>query len=343
LTASELLTPDTVHIDVSTNFEANLTAKPVGAGRYVFFGFSKGKWSGVREYYVEQASETNDAADVSAHVPNYIEGGIRSLAASSNEDMLLVVTEDKPNSVFVYRYYWRGEEKLQSAWSEWKFSGIVRSVAFNGSIIKIVLEYSDGLYLESLSLAYDSASPDMVYTSTLPNYAGGSVLLDRRYKLASSTLPYTDSSTIFVNNVGSVRSQADALADYAAGAVIYAGIPYTFKYKFSEQILKQDNKAITTNNLQIRNFNIVYNNTAYFKIESEPEARTASIREFNGRIIGGSHNLLGQANLAEGTYRVPIMTNSKYVNLTIVSDSYLPCVFQSAEYEGFLTQRTQRI
>jgi hypothetical protein len=37
------------------------------------------------------------------------------------------------------------------------------------------------------------------------------------------------------------------------------------------------------------------------------------------------------------------MTNSKYVNLTISSDSYLPCVFQSAEYEGFLTQKSRRL
>ena len=343
LTASELLTPDTVHIDVSTNFEADLTAKPVGAGRYVFFGFSKGKWSGIREYYVEQASETNDAADISAHVPNYIQGNIHSLAASSNEDMLLVLTDDKPNSVFVYRYYWRGEEKLQSAWSEWKFTGTVRSAAFNGSVVKLVIEHSDGLYLESLSLAHDSASADMVYTATKPNYAGGAVLLDRRYKLTSQTLPYTDSNTIFVNSSGSIRSQANALIDQANGNIIYAGIPYTFKYKFSEQVLKQDGKAVTTNNLQIRTFHIAYNDTAYFKVESEPTARPAAVREFNGRIIGGLNNLLGQANLDEGTYRVPVMTNSKYVNVTISSDSYLPCVFQSAEYEGFLTQRTSRI
>ena len=343
LSASDLLTPDSVHIDVSTNFEADLTAKPVGAGKYVFFGFAKGKWSGVREYYVDSSSETNDAADVSAHVPNYLEGTIRNLTASSNEDMLLALTADKPNSVFVYRYFWRGDEKLQSSWSEWKFSGAVRSVAFNGSVIKLVMEYSDGIYLESLSLANDSASSDMVYTNSLSNYSGGAVLLDRRYKIANTNLLYTDSSSIFVNTVGSPRSQSEALADFAGGKVIYTGIPYTFKYKFSEVVLKQDNKAVTTNNLQIRNFNIVYNTTAYFKVTTEPTARPTAVREFNGRIIGGLYNLLGQANLAEGTYRVPIHTNSRYANVTISSDSYLPCVFQSAEYEGFLTQRTSRI
>lgn len=343
LTASELLTPETVHIDVSTNFEANLEAKPVGAGRFVFFGFNKGSWAGVREYFVEQASETNDAADISAHVPNYLDGNIKSLAASSNEDMLLVLCENKPNSVFVYRYYWRGDEKIQSAWSEWKFDGKVRSVAFNGSSIKLVMEYADGIYLETLSLSNDSASVDMVYTKDRDNYAGAALLLDRRYKMTTGAAPYTHSSSIYVDTLGSVKTLAEAQAIVTAGGIVYSGIPYTFKYKFSEQVLKQDNQAVTTNNLQLRNFNIVYNDTAYFKVENAPVARPALIREFNGRIIGGLSNLLGQANLDEGTYRVPVMTSSKHANITITSDSYLPCVFQSAEWEGFLTRRTLRI
>ena len=120
-------------------------------------------------------------------------------------------------------------------------------------------------------------------------------------------------------------------------------IPYIFKYQFSEQVLKQDNKAITTNKLQIRNFNIVYSDTAYFKVESTPEARDTQTREFNGRVVGSLSNILGQANLASGSYKVSVLTNSKYAKVVITSDSYLPCVFQSAEYEGFLTQRTSRI
>ena len=343
LTAPELLTPSTVHIDASTNFEADLNAKPVSAGRYVFFGFSKGKWSGVREYYSQAGTASKDSADVTAHVPNYLEGTIRGLAASSNEDMLLVLTEDKPNSIFVYRYYWRGEEKLQSAWSEWKFSGKVSSVAFNGSTVKMVMQYSDGVYLENLSLSSDSAASDMVYATGLTNYGGGAVHLDRRYKVAGSTLPYVNSDLLFVNTAGALRTQAEALSDVAGGAVIYSGIPYTFKYQFSEQVLKQDNKVITTGRLQLRTFHIVYSDTAYFKVESTPETRPTKTLEFKARQIGAQSNILGQANLASGSFKLLVMTNSKYARIVIVSDSHLPCVFQSAEYEGFLTQRTQRI
>jgi hypothetical protein len=205
------------------------------------------------------------------------------------------------------------------------------------------MQYSDGVYLENLSLASDAASPDMVYTANKANYGGGALHLDRRYKMTSSTLPYTNATSLFVNTTGSLRTQAEAITDVAGGAVIYSGIPYTFKYQFSEQVLKQDNKAITTGKLQLRTFHIVYSDTAYFKVESTPKARDTQTHEFNGRVVGALSNLLGQANLASGSFRLSVMTSSKYAHIVITSDSYLPCVFQSAEYEGFLTQRTQRI
>ena len=81
----------------------------------------------------------------------------------------------------------------------------------------------------------------------------------------------------------------------------------------------------------------------YFKVESTPKARAVQTHEFNGRIVGSLSNILGQANLASGSFRLSVNTSSKYAQIVIVSDSYLPCVLQSAEYEGFLTQRTSRI
>ncbi|MFM9515600.1 hypothetical protein RDK54_14265, partial [Listeria monocytogenes] len=69
-------------------FEANLTAKPVGAGKNVFFGVNRGPWAGVREYYVDPEAKVNDAADVASHCPSYLFGSITLLTASSNEDMV---------------------------------------------------------------------------------------------------------------------------------------------------------------------------------------------------------------------------------------------------------------
>ena len=45
LNAIDILAPDTVSVDVTTQFEASTQAKPVGAGKYVFFPFSRGAYS----------------------------------------------------------------------------------------------------------------------------------------------------------------------------------------------------------------------------------------------------------------------------------------------------------
>ena len=42
LSADDILAPDTVSIDVTTQFEASLRSKPVGAGKYIFFPTKRG-------------------------------------------------------------------------------------------------------------------------------------------------------------------------------------------------------------------------------------------------------------------------------------------------------------
>ena len=72
LTSDSFLTPTSVTVDVATNFETSTTAKPVPAGKTIFFPFQRGSFSGIREYFINIASETNDANEISAHVPEYV-------------------------------------------------------------------------------------------------------------------------------------------------------------------------------------------------------------------------------------------------------------------------------
>ena len=119
-------------LNVTTEFEADLDAKPVGAGRFVFFATDMGAHTGIREYFVEVDSETNDAVEITSHVPQYLDGNVKHLAASSNNDMLLVLTDgtDATKTLYVYRYFWQGTNKLQSAWSKFTFDSTIISAEF---------------------------------------------------------------------------------------------------------------------------------------------------------------------------------------------------------------------
>lgn len=346
LTAQDLLTPETIALDVTTQFEASLRAKPVGAGRYVFFATNRGKWSGIREYFVDIDAEVDDAADITAHVPEYLKGEVRKMEASSNEDMLVLLTEDDPNAAYVYSYYWQGTDKLQSSWSRWTFEGKVLNVSFNKSNIDFLISYETStgtvVCLERINLSTDDAT-------TITEKEHG-VCLDRRDIWSpSSSLKQRPSITngveeLYISDKGFVLTEAQA-DDYVnvSGGTVFVGAPYTFRYVFSEQVMKNNNEPMTTGRLQLRNMSVVYNDTGYFEAIVRPKGRTESVNKFNGRIIGALANLLGSVAIETGQFRFPILAKSNEVEIEIRSDSHLPAVFQSAEWEGFFVMRSQRL
>ena len=338
VTADPLLTPETINVSSTTEFEASLRAKPAAAGKFVYFATKRGAWSGMWEYFVDSDTDTNDAAEITSHVPQYLDGEIKNIQASSNEDMILVQSTGEPQSIYVYRYYWQGREKLQASWSKWTFGDDVLSMSFNLSDIYILVKRGTNLFLERINLSVDEAT----------NYTTGQfpIMLDRRVQLETgglTSVPYSSASLVYVNQRGRIITQPDVAALLAASEKVYAGIPYTFKYQFSEPVLKQENKPITTGHLQLRNYAVVYNDTGYFQVKVTPLRRSTYTRTFTGRIVGASTNILNQAGIDSGTYRFGVLGKSDSIDIVLESNNHFPCVFQSAEWEGFFVLRSRRM
>ena len=338
VTADPVLTPETVNVANTTEFEASLRAKPAQAGKYVYFASKRGAWSGMWEYFVDSDTDTNDATEITAHVPEYLNGEIKNIQASSNEDMLIAQTDNDPTALYVYRYYWQGREKLQASWSRWVFGGDVIGYSFNLADITVLIKRGNDLYLERINLSVDTAT---TYTT-----GSFSIHLDRRVTLATggtTTLPYTDAGAIYVDKTGKIIPQSAVAGKLANSEVVFAGVPFTFKYEFSEPVVKQDNKPVTTGQLQIRNYAVVYNKTGFFEVDVTPLKRSVYTRSFTGRIVGGANNILNQAAIDSGTYRFGVLGKSGETTVTLKSSSHLPCTFQSAEWEGFYVLRSRRM
>ena len=143
-------------------------------------------------------------------------------------------------------------------------------------------------------------------------------------------------------------------------SVVYAGIPYTFEYEFSRFIHKMNELPVQTAKLQIRNINLLYNKTGFFnlKINVDPGTilipdpdnpgatisstpRTNYEKTFSGMLTNTSS--FGEYKLLSGTFKGGVMSNASNCNIIIENDEYLPCSFQSAEWEGFLTLRSRRV
>lgn len=150
-----VLSNSTVSLNPITEFESTDRVIPKSSGKTIFFAVDRGRWIGIREYiaFDSDSMNSNDATDVSSHVPRYMIGKIKGLECSSNEEILLVSSTSESDKLYVYKYFWNGNEKVQTSWYEWKMSGNIHSHHFFGTDVFCVMEYEGGhFYLEKLSL-----------------------------------------------------------------------------------------------------------------------------------------------------------------------------------------------
>ena len=338
VTGEPVLSPDTINVSSTTEFEASLRSKPAQSGRFVYFGSRRGDYSGLWEYFVDTDTDTNNAVEITAHVPEYLDGELKSIQASSNEDMIIVQTDDDPQALYIYRYYWQGRDRLQSSWSRWTFSGDVIGFSFNRADITLLIKRGTNLFLERINLSVDDAT---TYTT-----GGFSIHLDRRVRLETSgltTIPYTDSSVTYIDQTGKIITLADVAGKLANSEVVFAGVPFTFKYEFSKPVLKVNDRPVTTGKFKLRNYAVVFDNTGFFEVDVAPLKRDVYTRSFTGRVVGSAANLLNQAAIESGTYVFGVLGDAEQISVTLKSSSHLPCTFQSAEWEGFYVLRSRRM
>jgi len=169
------------------------------------------------------------------------------------------------------------------------------------------------------------------------------------------------SDIVYVNQNAQKIAQADVDTQIAAGDTIYAGIPYTFLYQFTRFLHKsKDEVTVQTAKLQLRNINVLYSNTGFFKLNVEVAPYTINVpdpatpgstieitprkayeKTFSGFITNSSQ--IGEYKLLSGSFKSSILSNPYNCRISLTNNEYLPCAFQSAEWEGFLHIRSQRI
>ena len=306
------------------------------------------------------------------------------MASSSNEEMIVALSNTERKNIYVYRYYWQDRQKVQSSWSVWKSDGNVVATTFLGSQLYALINRSNKISLERIDLSTDPAS--------LVMRNGQPVLLDRRILLkhgsgagstadADSLLPLygsiadafptdppasgityvaetgeiigTDLSSTLLSQIlqnGTARWQAIKGGPDSTMRV-FAGIPYTFKYEVSEQVMKVNDSPANTARLQLRNINLNFNKTGFFKVKVSPKPIQSSSTDTKGRaprtkVFSGSTvgvTTIGEQALQEGTFKVPVLARSSQVKIELENDTHLPCVFQSAEWEGYMILRANRV
>lgn len=92
--------------------------------------------------------------------------------------------------------------------------------------------------------------------------------------------------------------------------------------------------AVVDGRLQLRRVALSYVASGYFRVEVKPEGRDISTYIMNGKVIGTGRTDVGRIPIVSGNFGFPIQSKNTTVTVTIVNDSFLPCSFMSAAWEG---------
>ena len=364
---NELLTPKTVGIKVATEFPCNVVAKPVGIGKNIYFAVDKGEWSAFREYYTEINDSGNDSQDVTGHLPSYIPSGIFKIVAAPNEDILAAVSTNDASSIFVYKYFWAANEKLQSSWSKFTFGSdsTILNIDFIASELFMIVNRPDGVYFEKMNVSLGDIGVDEPYL----------VHLDRKVQLPTTSLTYSSGyTTISLVDIGYTPDTGDyqvVIKDHptfkdgeiydvtwtgstarVAGdittATVAFGRKYLMRYALSTITVKQaqaggGQKSDTEGRLQLRKIAFNYADAGLFNVHVTPQGRPTYTYTYSGKILGSASATIGRYSIESGRFIVPIVSRNIGTSIILENDSALPSSFLSADWEGYFVKRSQAV
>jgi hypothetical protein len=375
------LTPKTANVTTVTTFEMLDNVDPVGVGRTIYFAIPKGDYSGLREFFLPDASGPIPLSEeVTSSIPRYLPLNLSTLTASVSEECMVLIGKDQPKRIYLYKFYFEDDKKLQSSWSYWEFSSAKTVIGADmvDNDLYAVIEYSNGVYLERIQLRPDNvdtgstielgvdrkaseascsvaltnpAGLDVQSTITLPYpIASGSsmVVVGRFY--AGNTLqhgqiltPISQTTSGGAGGNGTLVVRGDLTA-----AKFYVGETYQMLYQFSTQFLKEQPPGggmavIAGPKLQLRTWSLIFDKSSHFQLQVTPRNRDTYVYPYNGVEIGDSEISIGEPGIRTSSFRVPVMAQNIDAKIEIVSSSPLPCRIQSAEWEGWYHSRATRL
>lgn len=353
ITSAGALTPESARADIVTSFASSKASHPVASGPNVYFSADRDPYSVIREYYVMDDGVSNDATNITGHVPELIPYGIFSMAASSNEDILLVMTTGQRDTLYVYKYYWSGREKLQSSWGKYVFTGgTILGAGFFGGNVSLVIMREGNIYLERFPIQIYSNDSGLTYLSRLDRKCTVTGVYNAGTGITTFTLPYVESVstalTIVLGSAFTTRKGAPITTglrpttgtitlagDLSAGAV-FIGKPYTARYTFSPFYVREPNEAetaIMVGEFLVKEVLVTYDSSGDFAFEVETPGRPTSTQTQSG-ILGAPLYIIGQVFITSGVASCEVQEKNVDCTVHLVNDGPFPSRWLNAEVVG---------
>jgi hypothetical protein len=199
LSSGDILSAKTVSVAQTTEYENSMICGPVTSGKNIYFPFSRGDFSGIQEYFVSNENLQYSAVDITSAISKYIAGNVTKIATSENEEVISIMSDGFKTGVYIYKYLYQGDQKLQSAWFKFDFgpdSEVLNAEFINTDLYLLIRR--NGTYVNIETVYFQAGLKDTyaefmtcldrrVYSKDLPS---GYITYNADTNLTSVRLPY---------------------------------------------------------------------------------------------------------------------------------------------------------
>ena len=361
--ADGVLSPKSIRVDKTTDYRNSIAVRPITVSKNAYFVMEKTGSSDLIEFFTD-ADGNMDGIPLTSHVPTFVPKGITRIAGATSENMILLGNPDSRH-LFVYKYLFSEQGRVQSAWSRWDFGAGSKVTAFSfiGAHLYIVINSDSGVFLEVMQTNPNvfeyPEQPMKIYLDRLVQCNTGmtydNITNSTAFSLkdAYGSLPSTgeyylvdskgDTYPVEWDSMGRISLEGDRRNE-----TVWVGEMFPFKYSFSRFLLKQEGQngwvTETEGRLMLRRGHVNYSNSGAFTVRVN-SLTTDNYREstYTGRTMGTFNNKIGRIPLGSGRFNYPIGRDATDAQVTITSFNPYPVSFIGAGWEGVIARRTTKM
>ena len=366
------LTPSTAALSLGSSYENSTLCRPVVNDNSIIFAQEKSGASAVYEMYPTGSTEISfEAKSISEHIPSYISGKITKISASSLASTVVVQTDTGDNTLYIYKYYNQGNQRVQSAWSKYELAcNYIKGGHFISDKFHIIEGHHDDsstvvsdchwilTYMKfdntdsltnSIDLYFNVPSSDVANSGSDTTLAMEWDIRDNSARKAKIVaFNKSDNTTYTVADSGANNVVTLTGVNLASNANIVVGLKFEASYEFSKQYIKRGGRdgkevAITDGRTTTKWYEVYFNDTQFIKSTVSFPAyanRTSSVKEYTGSFSGGA--VTGDQPSETSTLRTSVAARSDLPTITLSSDTHQTVTITGAAFELMHTSRLSR-
>ena len=370
LSADGVLTPQNAAAPLATQFTSAKEVKPVGAGRRMYFVVKRAEFSSMNEYYIMNDTQgTKDAQDVSSHIPSFIPNGVYALCPSNNEHILLTLSSGNTSRIYVYKYLFSEEARMQSSWSYWEFKGAtIYGGGFFDSTFYMLVSRAGELFMEKMIFTYNTKDyNDEPYRVFLDRKAVSAPIAEANYddindkthlhigsaygNHLSTGAKYgvvTSDGHYYEFTYNDVKNDNVYINRDLRGQKVTFGELFTFYVQLSQLMIKQRSEAGIVaeeeGRLQLSRMKTNFSKSGYFEVQvKHNDTRSSHCYYHTARVLGATNNKMNVIPMETGSMTIPIMGKNDNVQISIKTQAPTAMSLMGYTWEGNYIKRTRTI